>query len=458
MIRSSILAAAVASVTALSTFSDPAWAGIDDIGSPDIQQSFDCTEVNGIFVEVGRFVNNAAFTSAVVARPVGGIAINFQANDVLTITRSSTNVAVFGQSKLSGELISSTELEDVSRILETGTMYFSVEIGGVLSVDSIASQITSDEGSSIVGLPMSSEGATFTCSRGGGDETVDQTAASGVAATRVKTTGLGFRADAGGGATGGSGTGTGTTTDVDLDQSGGSAFLSQSGGSGWTAWVALELRKFDGDYDGNAVNFAGGADYQISDSTALGVMLSFGQSDLDGGAGDFESKNRGVGPYFLHDFGNGLSAEGFLTYEAVDYDVAAGEFDADRISYGLTLKGSANLGGLDVTPFLRLEGFNEDQEAYAAVAQNDVTYRTLGAGARVDFDMGDFDPYISLAIENRKLTSESSSDENFNAPRLGFGFDYEPTATSRLSVDIDAGKVLEDTRDYGLILTYEADF
>lgn len=463
-ITSAVLAVALGSVGTAS------YAG-DVSTPPPMEEAQACSAVSDVFVSgdgfggpppmgprMGGFqASSAAFSPLGGDEKKGGprfpfIAVDMEAGDqMLFVTSGPVGVGVRAPDadptpNIGSPFTASTD----------GVHFFDVLSGRVLEgpddmITVFEPEVLSEDDLLIADTPIKEvtpTGATFTCVPGGGEAQTDPTGATGITATRLKSNSVNERGRIG----------RGTTVTTNLSTEGGNAFLGQQGDDGWTAWVAVELRKFTGDYEGNAFNLAGGADYQMTAATAVGAMISFGSSDLDGGFGDFEAKSRGFGPYFLHEFGNGLSAEGFLTYEKVTYDITVNEFDAKRIAYGLTLLGSTTMGGLDVTPFLRLEGFNEDQDAYGLVAANDVTYRTLSAGARVDFDMGDVSPYLSLALENRRLTSDNSPDENFNAPRLGFGFDYAPTATSRLSVDVDAGKVLEDTRDYGLIFTYEVDF
>lgn len=66
-------------------------------------------------------------------------------------------------------------------------------------------------------------------------------------------------------------------------------------------------------------------------------------------------------------------------------------------------------------------------------------------------------PAGGVAADHGYTNTTAAGTDTFFYPRIGFGFGMQ-LGKGALSVDVDAGKVRSDTRDFGARFTYEMSF
>ena len=236
-------------------------------------------------------------------------------------------------------------------------------------------------------------------------------------------------------------------------------FLSTSGAStALQAWLSLQARSYDGAVDGRSHEFTLGADFELGANTRLGLLLSSGKADLDvsGVAVDVDALS--FGPYFKTRFGQHYELTGFYVFARPEYDIAGTSYRADRQAGGLNLTASYSWGGTEIDSFLGLSGFSEDHPAAGALAGRTVSGLTGSIGTRATFAQGAaLRPYVSLGADFSQFDDGLGISDSHTSPRLGTGFTWN-SDRGTFSMDLNGGRIIEDTRDIELRMKYNLNF
>ncbi|MFY0662631.1 MAG: autotransporter outer membrane beta-barrel domain-containing protein [Shimia sp.] len=242
--------------------------------------------------------------------------------------------------------------------------------------------------------------------------------------------------------------------------------LNQGAGAVWNAWLSAERRFLDGGIDGTHDNVALGVDRLIADGNALlGVVVHAGRLNVDNSEGThIKDRSYSVGPFFATRLTQNLTLEGHLTYSEPEYEIGADGFQSTRWSGGISLHGDVEMGRFDLSPFAQISSFHESQPDHFAngvfVSARSISARTASLGTRVKLRPATLDgyaPYASLALEHSVVEDGVNDTSRFTKPRFGFGVSRE-AGIGTLRFDVDAGHVLENTRDYGLHASYHISF
>lgn len=255
-----------------------------------------------------------------------------------------------------------------------------------------------------------------------------------------------------------------TRNSVFVSSRGPSAGQPQFGSADWSAWVSAELRSFSGGNDGDSYDVVAGIGNRVSSDLIIGGFLAYGESDLNVGGAVVESRSPAIGVYMARRFGDALRFDLSLSTARPEYEVAGSSFTARRHMLSLGLEGSHAMGAVDVQPFVRLFAFRENQPSYTTttgvVPRNEITSSNLSLGGRITplepYANGIL-PYLSLAAEFSHRDSTIGGSTTLWSPRLGLGLSMT-LDQAYLAIDLDAGEVLDGTRDYGLRLTYQWNF
>ncbi|WP_353310533.1 autotransporter outer membrane beta-barrel domain-containing protein [Shimia sp. NS0008-38b] len=242
--------------------------------------------------------------------------------------------------------------------------------------------------------------------------------------------------------------------------------LNQGAGAVWNAWLSAERRFLEGGIDGTHDNVALGVDRLIADGNGLlGVVVHAGRLNVDNSAGtNIKDRSYSVGPFFAARLTQNLTLEGHLTYSEPQYEIGADGFQSTRWSGGISLHGDVEMGRFDLSPFAQFSSFHESQPDHFAngvsVSARSISARTASLGTRVTLRPATLDgyaPYASLALEHSIVEDDVNDASRFTKPRFGFGVSRE-AGIGTLRVDVDAGHVLENTRDYGVRFGYHMAF
>ncbi|MFY0616620.1 autotransporter domain-containing protein [Shimia sp.] len=233
--------------------------------------------------------------------------------------------------------------------------------------------------------------------------------------------------------------------------------------SPWNAWFSAERRVLDGGLDGHHDALAAGSDVLLPGGTALvGAALHYGALNVVNGLGTtIQDQSYSIGPYFAASLAHNLTLEGHASYAEPEFTVDSAQFRSTRLSGGLSLYGAIALPSLDVAPFLRLSGFSDDQPPHFSggvpVDARSLKAWTASVGASVALvprQIGGLAPYASLALEHSRIDDSLLGRSQFTAPRVGLGL-RQAIGGGVLRIDFDAGKLLEDTKDYGIQFGYQ---
>lgn len=349
---------------------------------------------------------------------------------------------------------------------DAGTLAVSVEFGGQGGTDdgicNPAFNSTSCDGFSHTAArtgdygveAFAQPGDTFTLSCGGGGSGAagqgGHKAAQGTGAFASASTSVGFVGSAINSTLSGGGPASVTRNGL---------FLSTYGDqAGMTGWAALQGRVFDGDIDGSARELTFGFDYEIGPATRLGFFLSAGRSDLDISGVPVDSDALSIGPYFKSRIGERYNVTGYALFARPDYDVGGITYRAERRAAGLTANADYTWGSADIRSFIGVSGFAEDHPAAGGLTARTVTGLTGSLGTRASFDIGTaLTPYVSLGAEYNRFDDGLGSETSHTGPRVGTGFAYD-AGKGRLTLDLDGGRILDDTRDMKLRMNYNLNF
>ncbi|MBY6159859.1 autotransporter outer membrane beta-barrel domain-containing protein [Mameliella alba] len=346
-----------------------------------------------------------------------------------------------------------------------GTLAVSIEFGGQGGKDdsicnpafdgtscdgfSHQAQLTGDYGVEA----FAQAGNTFTLSCGGGGGGAAATGVQGAQGTGAfvsASSSIGFVGSAINGSLAGAAPATVTRNGL---------FLSTLGAdSGVTGWAALQGRQFDGDVDGSARELTFGMDFEAGAATRLGLFVSIGKSDLDISGVSVDSDAISFGPYFKTQLGDRYSVTGYALFARPDYDVGGITYRAERRAAGLTANADYTWGSADIRSFIGLSGFAEDHPAAGGLSARRISGLTGSIGTRASFDIGtSLTPYVSLGAEYNRYDDGLGTREDHTGPRIGTGFAYD-AGKGRLTLDVDGGRLLDDTRDLKLRMNYNLNF
>ncbi|SMX39182.1 autotransporter domain-containing protein [Maliponia aquimaris] len=227
--------------------------------------------------------------------------------------------------------------------------------------------------------------------------------------------------------------------------------------SGLTGWASWQGHAFSGAIDGRQQELTLGMDFAVGVDTRLGLFLSAGRSDFDL-AVDVSSTAVSFGPYFTTQFGEHYSVTGYALFARPGYDVGGITYDAERRAAGLTANADYMWGNVGLRFFIGVTGVKEAHPAAGGLAARDISLMTGSIGTRATLETGGaVTPYLSIGADYSRLDDGLGGEETQLGPRLGTGFTYDAGAGA-LSLDLDGGQLLKDTRDLKLRLNYNLNF
>ncbi|WP_407495248.1 hypothetical protein [Pseudooceanicola sp. MF1-13] len=233
-------------------------------------------------------------------------------------------------------------------------------------------------------------------------------------------------------------------------------FSTQGQNSDTTFWGAFQGRKFDGTITGRNLEFTLGGDVTLAETTRLGLFVSKGKADLTIGGVSVTADALSIGPYFRAGIGQSYDITGFALFAKPDYNVGGTTYKATRRAFGLQANATYALSGTEINSWLGVRGFSEDHPAAGALAAKSIRDVTASIGTKAVFGQDALRPYLSVAAEYHNNVDGGVRD-TFFSPRLGMGFSYT-AGRGQLNVDLDGGKVLSNTRDYGINIGYSLNF
>lgn len=222
--------------------------------------------------------------------------------------------------------------------------------------------------------------------------------------------------------------------------------------NGLNVWGSITAHNFEGDLDGDGVDLLVGFDTEIAQDTYLGLMLGYGEYDMEGSGGDVDVESPMLGAYIAGTMGTSLSYDAYLAVAKPDYSGIA-SFDATRVMAGVKLRGSYTLGSTQMTPYVGLSGFSEDQPGSVTVES-----MTGSIGIRADFTTGGaIQPYVSLGAGFSHFDDGAGNSGSYTAPEIGLGF-AAPMDNGAFYMDVYGGQVADDVRNVSVSLGYALAF
>lgn len=225
-------------------------------------------------------------------------------------------------------------------------------------------------------------------------------------------------------------------------------------------WLAVDARRLDGATTGSSVDITVGVDRLLSTRLLVGALVAYGRQDTTTGATRAQVNSPAIGGYFAAHLQGDWLADGYLALARPAYDVNGATFTASRVSAALGISGNYQHGGLDISPFAKMNASSEAQPANGAVAANTVTNLKASVGGRIEplaaLQSGVL-PYISVAVDYGMNDSTAGGRDTFFAPRLGLGFSMA-LGGGFLNVDMDGGRIRSNVTDLGVRATYEMSF
>ncbi|MEM9754535.1 MAG: autotransporter outer membrane beta-barrel domain-containing protein [Pseudomonadota bacterium] len=238
-----------------------------------------------------------------------------------------------------------------------------------------------------------------------------------------------------------------------------------SGGPGqveFNPWVSLDVRSYNGTFDGTSADVIIGGDWFIGDQLLVGVLAGLGRIDLDGDGTQADADSVLFGGYVAGEPVPDLRLDGYLAVGQAEYSSGGTRFDTDRVFAGASVTGSLDGAGLTIEPRARIDGVWEDFPTGAPTVPGGTARQiTAALGGQVTWDDGlgatDLAPFVSLDMEYGAREAADGTDSDFFAPRLGLGVSG-PLRGGAFSAGIDAGHTTDDTRDFGAYLNYGFSF
>ncbi len=234
----------------------------------------------------------------------------------------------------------------------------------------------------------------------------------------------------------------------------------------WNIWASYEGRSYHGGIDGASFDLVGGIDRMVAPELFFGVLGGYGRSFTSDTGTAEESASPMIGGYFGASLGQSLLLDGFISYAQPAYQISGARFEASRLSAGVSLTGKIVRSRVIFEPFLKANGYQENQPGYttgggAAVASNATTTVAGSVGVRVKLVERDrlsaLVPYISAAADFKRADTTLSGTDLVSAPRYGLGLAGK-LGKGQMSLDIDLGTSRSDTFDQGVKFGYELNF
>ena len=146
----------------------------------------------------------------------------------------------------------------------------------------------------------------------------------------------------------------------------------------WNAWFDAAYIYTDRDhsisgYDGPMVAASLGFDYSVGESTLIGMLLSYENTDFDtafgGGIGRLESNSFGIGLYAGSAITEHIVADAMLIWSRANTDVVetgpnSGSFDSDRVQAAANLTGYWYQDAWRFSPTLGIAWSHDEQDSY----------------------------------------------------------------------------------------------
>ena len=240
-------------------------------------------------------------------------------------------------------------------------------------------------------------------------------------------------------------------------------FLSTQGKHGSArAWGSLHARQFNGDVDGKSIEFTLGVDTLVGPNTRMGLILSKGRSDLDVNSIDVEIDSLSFGPYVTHKLSDTYELSAFLVVSEPKFDIDGTDYTAKRVGGGIKFDADYSLGTTEVNSYASLTGFSEKHPDVTIngsdVDAHEVTSVVGKIGTRAIFNAGQpLRPYLGVGVDFRKFDDGIDDMQEFASPRVNAGLSYKGEAGT-FALDLSGGRILEDTRDTSMRISYQLDF
>lgn len=235
----------------------------------------------------------------------------------------------------------------------------------------------------------------------------------------------------------------------------------------YNVWASGAARHFSGGLDGYSADLVFGVDRLVSPTLLVGVLAAFGRTDLTQDMTDatVEVEAPAIGLYAARRFGGDLILDGALSYARPHYDLDDGSFTADRIGLAISLSGARDMDHVTLRPFLRIDGYSEDQPARSGpngrVEGNDIDVVNASLGLRIESKAGfagtDLAPFARVELDYGYIDATDVGSDDFLAPRLGVGLSGA-VGPGVMTVDLDGGQVASDIYDIGLRLDFTIRF
>jgi hypothetical protein len=236
--------------------------------------------------------------------------------------------------------------------------------------------------------------------------------------------------------------------------------VSDLGQPDLNAWVGVEGRRYSGTTMGDSRNLSFGIDRLLSPNLVVGGFISYNDQTATVGGQTTTTQSPLFGLYAARKMTNGLFISGFAGYGRPDYTVGTTKFTATRTTLGLSVSGQFEAGGLSLTPLAGLLATREELPAAGIFAadtlENVQASLSLRAEPAQRFANGML-PYVSLAAQYNRQSSNLNDTETFTKPRIGLGVDWQ-LAAGNLRFDLDYGSLAKTSNDLGASLVYDFKF
>lgn len=236
------------------------------------------------------------------------------------------------------------------------------------------------------------------------------------------------------------------------------------GAADWSAWASLEYRGFGGAGDGNSLDFVAGLGNRVNNDLIIGGLIAYEDMHMTVNGVRVDTTAPAIGVYMARRFGDDLRFNAAYSIGRPEYRFRGVSFDATRHMISMSLRGSQAIDNISFKPFTTLTGFSEDQSSYVgpsgAVAAAKIEAVTISLGSQltpVNRYANGVLPYLSFAADFNHRESSATGNDALWSPRIGLGMDMAFNR-GNLTVDLDAGELLDNVDDYGVKIAYEWNF
>lgn len=230
-------------------------------------------------------------------------------------------------------------------------------------------------------------------------------------------------------------------------------------------WVSGGYTNFSGEQDGHSTDLLMGVDRLFGENFLLGLMLAYGNTELEQGGIESEVRSPALGAYFANRFAGDLLLDGHIAFARPEASAGGGSVTGEQVSASLALTGSYDLPSGTLRPFFQIGGYDQHLPAYTnssgAVVAEDTERFDANLGARFEaanpLGATGLMPYVSLAAGYGLTDSSTTGRDEYVYPRVGLGLSGD-VAGGYLSVDLDGRRMQSDTYGIGLNLSWEMTF